>query len=260
MAHVSFQTIGTKFIMTGADGNPINNTMYSSMRTARQAATKLGHTYTSDTPKVEAPAPKPKAKVSEAMQADLDSAQVLKVRDLALAAAGYKSGMSSDEVKDCDWKAATKVAQENGFQSYYSLKATAKKVRNGIWFKNQTPEKQAELRAKSEARKSNKVERRAKIAKPKAAKRKQVPAPVIVPTPEPMAPIASDLSEAERQLQNAICKVNGFPRFRECQYAASHPDHSRHGEALIVMAILAATMKAAKPNRSQLEKPFAKFG
>lgn len=245
MTHVSINTIGSKFILAGSDGEPITSTMYSSMRTARQAATKLGHTYTSDTPKVEAPAPKPKAKVSEAMQADLDSAQVLKVRDLALAAAGYKSGMSSDEVKGCNWKAANKVAQENGFQSYYSLKAVAKKVRNGIWFNNQTPEKQAELRAKSETRKAKKAERKqAKVIKAKASK-----------TPK----VADDLSDAERQLRNAVCRANGFPRFRELQHAAAHPEHPRHTDALTVMGIVASTLTATA-NRAQLEKPFAKFG
>lgn len=245
MTHVSINTIGSKFILAGPDGEPITSTMYSSMRTARQAATKLGHTYTSDTPKVEAPAPKPKAKVSEAMQADLDGAQVLKVRDLALAAAGYNSGMSSDEVKGCNWKAANKVAQENGFQSYYSLKAVAKKVRNGIWFNNQTPEKQAELRAKSETRKAKKAERKqAKVIKAKA----------------PKAPkVADDLSDAERQLRNAVCRANGFPRFRELQHAAAHPEHPRHTDALTVMGIVASTLTATA-NRAQLEKPFAKFG
>ncbi len=246
MAHVSINTFGSKFVIADSSGEPVTPTMYSSMRTARQAATKLGHTYTSDTPKAEAPAPKSKAKVSEAMQAELDAAEVLKFRDEALAAAGYSKGMDKDDLESLDWDAADAVAIKHGFKNYYSLKRVARKVRNGIWFNNQTPEKQAELKAKSETRKAKKVERKAKAAKPKA---KTAKAPVI----------KDDLSEAERQLRNAVCRANGFPRFRELQHAASHPEHPRHTDALTVMGIVASTLTATA-NRAQLEKPFAKFG
>ena len=247
MANVSINAFGSKFIITGTDGEPINNTMYSSMRTARQAATKLGHTYDSTpAPKAEAPAPKPKAKVSEKMQAELDGADVLKYRDEALAAAGFSKGMDKDALASLDWDAADAVAMKHGFKNYYALKAVARKVRAGIWFKNQTPEKQAEVKAKAEARKAKKVERKqakvAKAAKPKAA-------PVI----------KDDLTEAERQLRNAVCRANGFPRFRELQHAASSPNHPRHDDAVTVMGIVASTMTATA-NRAQLEKPFAKFG
>jgi len=247
MAHVSINTFGSKFVIADASGEPVTPTMYSSMRTARQAATKLGHTYTSDTPKAEAPAPKSKAKVSEAMQAELDAAEVLKFRDEALAAAGYSKGMDKDALADLDWDAADAVAIKHGFANYFALKAVARKVRNGIWFNNQTPEKQAELKAKSETRKAKKVERKqAKVAKARK--------------PAPKAPVISDeLSEAERQLRNAVCRANGFPRFRELQHAAAHPEHPRHTDALTVMGIVASTLTATA-SRKMTEQPFAKFG
>jgi hypothetical protein len=258
MTHVSINSIGSKFILTDSSGEPITPTMYSSVRTARQAATKLKHTYTSDTPKAKSSASKAEVsndKVDELWGYPLDTLNALRDKGMIPVKAAPKVISKRNGKLKLDWSAGdhlcAHIFDKNGDTVPFGRLVGVLKRAN---YKNLTDaerdaksEKQAKYRAKT-----------VKIAESKTAKRKQVSVPAIVPTP--MAPIVSDLSDADRQLQNAICKVNGFPRFRECQHAASHPDHSRHGEALIVMTILAATMESAKPNRSQLEKPFAKFG
>jgi len=292
METVSIKPFGSSFIITrpGEDTpHPEFTKLYNEERGAKQAVSKhksKNFTY-KNTPapkaepaKAKAKAPAPKAHtVTEVFGHPLDTLNALREKGMILVRAAPKVVGKRDldsakkrakenpeketEImaglkRKPDWSAGDQVcahiSDDDGKTVTFGRLLSLLKSVN---YKNLTD---AEREAKREQQAEYKAKREARVVKREAVKAEREAKVEAVKAEHP-APAKPELSESERQLRNSVCKVNGFPRWRELQHAAAKPEHPRHDEAIAVMGIVAATMEAATaPNRAQLDKPYAKFG
>src|SRR5690606_11978584 len=142
--------------------------------------------------------------------------EILSLRDDCLQAAGYTKGMTSEQVKTCNWAEANRVAMAGGFSSYWALKAVCK----GIKWSRKSEGERTEIVQKNQNRKEDKEA-------------------------EKVAVESGELDSNVAQARNALARVNGFPRYRELERAAARGD----SKAKAVKAMIDKTVPFAKVSK-----------
>lgn len=206
MAKLNINPFGSKFVIVDETGAPFGSNFYNTERGARQAITKAGHTY-AEVPKAEKPAKaaKPAKATKPVERSNLSEDEILELHKDCLEAAGFVTGMTSAQVKACDWKSANSLAKKGGFSHYMALSKVAKGIK---WSRKSTGEK-AEIVQKQELRKSDKEADKVAIE-------------------------SGELDSVSAQARNALARVNGFPRYRElCRAAERGDEKAKAAKAMI---------------------------
>ena len=216
MAKLNINAFGSMFVIVDDTGKPFGSKMYNTERGARQAITKAGHTYTEVPKAVKAPKP---AKVSKPVErSNLTEDEILELHKDCLEAAGFVSGMTSKQVKACDWAGANSLAKKGGFSHYMALSKVAKGIK---WSRKSTGEK-TEIVQKQETRKADKESDKVAIE-------------------------TGELDAVSAQARNALARVNGFPRYRElCRAAERGDDKAKAAKAMIDRSVPFATFAKTK--------------
>ena len=203
MAKLDIKPFGNKFSIVDSDGNPFGAKLYATERGAKQAISKAGHTYKDDKPKAKAKTGKSKKNAQN--RVDMPEDEILALRQDCLDAAGFKSGMSKEEVSACDWAEANRVAVAGGFSSYYAVKSVAR----GIKWSRKSDAERAEIKNNNQTRKADREADKAAVS-------------------------SGEVTQEIQQARNALARVNGFKRYRELCRAAERGDaHAKAVKALI---------------------------